>query len=930
MRDSNSALAKLKAMLAAGAINREDFELVAAAIADTTAVMPSLQAEQAAVIVDGPNNGPINTGTQLQIIYEAGTRVGADTECLRQAYLARLMQECDQLPLLANDEGARLSAVYTTLLVAGTEQHSSQPGRPSDTSIGKGDGRAPAQTALDRANVARKLVLLGGPGSGKTSFVHILGLAMASELLHAAVYPLARLTVAVRRSEEEQQPQPQRWDHPVLLPVRVVLRELAAELPASEGEINAETLFGYIVRRLQAAGLGEYAPHLKRELLEQGGLILLDGLDEVPDALERRSRIKKAVETFTRTFQRCRYLATSRTYAYRQQDWKLSGFVEAQLLPFTPWQVQDFIDAWYAHMVALCRLSPAEADRRAQRLKQAAAHNPRIAELAERPLLLTLIAKLQTEKTGSLPEKPEELYDQAVEMLLEEWERTKPRRGQGETDEPEPSLAEYLRTDRERIRKMLDKLAFEAHRDQAEPDGTANIPRQRLLAALVDSTDADVKPERLVEYLRDRAGLLSEHGVGVYQFPHRSFQEYLAACHLTGGDFPDTLAALACRDPNRWREVVALAAAKSRRGNAASVWLLADTLCPDPVDSSTAALHQALPTEAAWGALLAGHVLTEHAELGAMAPRDHGKRRRIQAWQQALLRRPALPAAERALAGRSLAVLGDPRPEVTTLDSMQFCYVPAGPFRMGGQQFNNEKPCHTVTLDPYWIARYPVTVAQWRDYVQAGGGRPGETESLEGPLNTPVVRISWHEALNFCAWSQTRWAGRLPPGWRVRLPSEAQWEKAARGGLHVPAVACLAGIDALRMDMSGGMEDNPHPEREYPWGQAWDPDHANVEFSIGGPSAVGAFPKGGSPYGVEDLSGNVWEWTRSVYAPYPYSDSDASPDDSNTIVVRGGAWDLRRDDARCAVRGGPRPGDRYSNLGFRVVLCVSPVRSSVD
>ena len=937
MDDQDPKLQRLSRLLASSAITQTEFDQLTGTLGGdgTVAVGEAAQAVAERGMAIGDNaNGTFNTGTLIQYI-EAGKQPGASADALRRAYLARLMQQCDQVSLMAGDERAgqlRLSRVYTALLTTGQQIESDSFGRHEKT---------PYLSVIDQLNRERQLALLGDPGSGKTSVVHILALAMAGELLHLSDDNLQRLIAPIQRHADEKTPESQRWDHGALLPVRIVLRELATELPKAEADIDVNTLLGHIGRQLQAAGLGEFAPHLKKELLECGGLILLDGLDEVPDAQNRRARIKRAIETFVQTFQRCRYLATSRTYAYQQQDWKLRGFAEAQLLPFQSWQIKAFVATWYSQMNALQRLTAADAKDREALLTAAALNNPRIRELAQRPLLLTLIAKLQTEKGGTLPEQPEALYARAVDLLLDEWESTKPRRTAGGGTEPEPSLAEYLRVGRDRIRKVLDQLAFEAHRDQTEATGTANIAGDRLVATLLAAAkDPDAKPQRLTDYLSHRAGLLNEHGNGVFQFPHRTFQEYLAACHLTNDDFPDQLGALARHDPQRWREVVRLAAAKAGRGSATSVWLLAETLCPEEVEGDPQDTAQPLAESDAWGALLAGQVLAETADLSRIAERDESKRDRIRDWQLALLRRPALPAVERALAGRSLDALGDPRPDVMTLDGMPFCHVPAGPFWMGDDADDNAKPMHQVDLPAYWMARHPVTTAQWRDYVAASGQQPSDRDSLLGAGNTPAIYVSWHEALAFCRWLNTCWASHLPQGWQVALPSEAEWEKAARGGLHIPISPCITIIGDMASAALPRLRDNILPQREYPWGEyGQDEDCANVENDIGATSATGAYPQGRGPVGCEDLSGNVWEWTRSLWGEdwqtsafaYPYRPDDIaremlSADNGVMRVVRGGGWVNHRSAARCASRGWFRPDDRFKDLGFRVVLCCSPVR----
>jgi formylglycine-generating enzyme required for sulfatase activity len=170
------------------------------------------------------------------------------------------------------------------------------------------------------------------------------------------------------------------------------------------------------------------------------------------------------------------------------------------------------------------------------------------------------------------------------------------------------------------------------------------------------------------------------------------------------------------------------------------------------------------------------------------------------------------------------------------------------------------------------------------------------------------VGVTWYDARAYCDWltGQLRaWEGTPEPlasllqdeGWQVRLPSEAEWEKAARGT----------------------------EGRTYPWGNEADVERANYDSTgIGSTSAVGCFPGGASPYGVLDMSGNVWEWCHSLYKPYPYDPTDGreNPEAEGSRVLRGGAFYNFQGYVRCAYRRWGNPYYRGSGYGFR--LCVAP------
>jgi hypothetical protein len=720
-------------------------------------IRPAVEARPAAVeaaqdVAKAPDDedGRVALKRQIQKILEAdagmaaemvklleSSRRGPDSATLRRAYLRRLIADTEILPLRGVDPAAaegqkdlqlRLHAVYTALSTR-------------STNVEPGFSREPRKrplSALEQLNRHKRLVLLGDPGSGKSTFVSFVTLCLAGEALKLRNTNLALLTSPLPNAQE-----PQPWSHGSLLPVRVMLRELAARgLPAGQSEQGtAKNLWTFLEQQLDAAGHSGFFPTLQKEILKGHALVLFDGLDEVPEAGRRREQILQSVRDFASGVGNSRVLVTSRTYAYENQGWRLPHFVAARLAPFSRKQIDQFVWRWYEQKATLGKISRQEGHGRAEELRRAIAASPRLLALAERPLLLTLMASLHAWRGGSLPEKREQLYADAVELLLNTWERQRVvLDADGAPSVAEPSLAEWLEVDRQKVRQVLEELAFAAHGAQQDLAGTAGVDEGKLVLRLLNlSPKRRADAVQLVAYLRDRTGLLVERGPEVYTFAHRTFQEYLAACHLTGGSlFPRKVAELGRTNPDRWREVVLLASAKAARGAEPTVWWLADHLCHRAPDDPLAS------NEDEWGALLAGQAVAESADLARVGEANEPKLELLRKWLVHLMRLERLPVLERVAAGAALGDLGDTRDEVMTVDGMHFCRVAAGPF-LGSEvgdpdAAEDEKPQREAQVaHELWMGRYPVTVAQFKAYLDDSGEQPKDDHSLRARGNEPVV-----------------------------------------------------------------------------------------------------------------------------------------------------------------------------------------------
>jgi len=717
------------------------------------------------------------------------------------------------------------------------------------------DGRDIVRVKLDSLREAADkypcVILLGEPGCGKTT-----------ALKHLA-YELA--------------------DETAPMPLVLHLGEFAPGMTLEElivaGWSGPEDANHWAAPEL-AANLTDY--------LQRGQLFcLFDALNEMPHTgyADRVQALRRFIDSWAPKGNR--FVVSCRVLDYGEE---FSGLQRVEIQPLRDEQVAEFAkrelpDSWEAFLQELHK----EGDGERSLLK-----------LARNPYILTVMIDVFVED-GRLGKTRAALMTRFTEILMGWCKKKCP-------------AEEWLDPDLQRA--SLAVMAFEVQ--ERAGFGTL-IATAQARAVMPETVQPDPKwpprqsPPDQVLKLAASANIIAMTGDrSALRFYHQLLQEYFAAREMLGRspeemtdlwrwpwlekEMPKWVRPEANYDPlpppppTKWEETTIMAAG----------------LMPKNDDGLVRALNEINP-------VLAGRCLYE----GRAEVRGETRRAVIERLLAAILD-PEVALRVRIAAGEALGYLGDPRlGELVT--------IPEGSFLMGDDEDKIANPRHEVFLPAYQIGEYSVTNAEFREFVDAGGYRKKRWWTAAGwrfkkadkrseprywddtrynKPNQPVVGVSWYEALAYCRW---RGAKEKQP---YRLPTEAEWEKAARG--------------------TDG--------REYPWREKFDPSRLNSSEGdqiVESTTPVGVYPAGVSPNQCWDMAGNVWEWTGSLWGKdwekpkyrYPYDPADGRENldasDGVLRVLRGGSWDSGRSSARCSYRDWVLPNFSSDDYGFRVV--VSPI-----
>jgi formylglycine-generating enzyme required for sulfatase activity len=698
-----------------------------------------------------------------------------------------------------------------------------------------------------------RVALTGEAGSGKSTLLRHVGVQLAQALRQGTAPGVDGSKI------------------PVFLDLAKTSGDLLAGRSAT---IQPERFLSLLGARLRLT------PAQVTGLLRQGNVqFLFDGLDEVSDPADR-DVLADALFALQRDYGRLtapnQVIVACRSAAWGDGEGYLT-FEKAVLQPMDRKKIHEYLVTW-------CRAVWRDAaEGIIQTLDRALSSSPAMGQIAANPQMSMLLALAEFD--GPMPKQQALLFQHFIEKL-----------GKGS------------KKDQAVDRGHLIALAVEMQRTAASFNSLKAQRAEVLLGARLGAAserETREKGKELLASLEVKTGLIEveePEGLGArnqaqVRFKHRTFQEYLVACHYAEEGWEELLDHAV--DP-AWSNVLALTSGVLSQIEEAKVkQFLEQILGAAPDDPSDAFVRR----------VAAASVCMVELASYELEPQTLEPARQAYARVVSVLEDPASPVKVRIRAqiADGLGTILDPR-----LNRPRWVHVPAGPFVRGSEAEDawiQERPRAEQTLGEFMIQRWPVTVADYRRFIEDSGyerdeiwtdeaGRrwrdaqgikePAGWEKHRARGNRPVTGVSWWEARAFARWWQLV-DDELPAGWLVRLPSEAEWEKAASGA----------------------------DEKRYPWGDEWGDELANsAAMELNDVVPVGLFPAGHSrPYGLWDMAGNVGERCEDPFGPY---DRDGA-DYRYGHAVRGGSFAAEPLDLRVSYRFGDSRESRDHQIGFRCV-----------
>jgi iron(II)-dependent oxidoreductase len=685
------------------------------------------------------------------------------------------------------------------------------------------------------------------------------------------------------------------WADPPTMPIILTAHEIEVSLgqvtamPDDQLSSGLPRLWRAIDSWLQDRGFGALAPIIQQDLEHGSCLMLIDGFDELLNDSATHN-VVAACNQFVLRYPNNRFVvACGRSDVGKSAQ--MHGFTHYALAPLDRGQIDSMIERWYVALAEIPSLTrTADVSEQILMLQGLLHGDELLEELATSPLMLALWILVHAEG-HPLPAARGLILRRQCDLLLNGWAHSSVGGGQ--------SLGQVLNlgvafTAEQRV-PLLQPLALALQTGSSRAPGVPSSLSYAAIESLLEAPFITLGAEpgqmvvqaiaRLLAWFC-RRDLLTEVAPAVYTMSRQSLCAYLAVHALAAlPDFPHQAAALAI--DARWYAALPPVTYELACGPARQ-------LAFELVEQLMSSVE--LVGRSIWQSLLVAAECLD--ALGAAVSLTSSLRIEAQQRLVELLSSRKATLTQRIQAGMLLGRLGDSR---LTWPLPPMARIAAGPYILGRQGgYDDEGPAQRVHVPAFAIGIYPVTNQEYAAFLNDTSDHPPRywRDSRFNNMSCPVVGVTWHDAMAYCAWLnvQLAQAGLLPADMIVRLPLEVEWEKAA------------------------SWDPRRQAKRRYPWGDDWSNTRANTAAERGDwmTTPVGCYPDGVSAYDLHDCIGNVWEWTGSVYRSYP--GAAATFDEPGTYTLRGSSCISLANQAHCTFRSRlPATYWRY-HLGFRIAI----------
>jgi formylglycine-generating enzyme required for sulfatase activity len=743
-------------------------------------------------------------------------------------------------------------------------------------------------------NEFQRFAVLGAPGMGKTTMFRFIA------------YTVARLALGLARTDEFRL---EKKSH--LVPLYLPLTELGAD------DDLLGCLKNYLRKRFP--GCKELAPLLDALLKSGQCLVLLDSLDEVAAAEARR--VKDGIKGFLNNsdWQDNAVLLSCREGSWKRDDVSMDFPAVLQIVDLDEAAIGEYLHHWFGAGKSAAALA----------LKEKICRAPRLQALATNPFLLSLIAWLS--QSQQLPERRVELYVKCTEALLEEKHK----------DEPDRSPSAFGSDHADLKTGVLTDIAFAMMKGNLREIRRSEL-REIIRQSLGSGDAADERPGKLIDEIHRGSAILREtNAEHIYEFQHNTFREYFAAKKLESALSPLLRQWQQAAPQARLADFIEQHARdlKPLQWATDPLWTEVNRLTVGLLEQPTPVLELLFEKDPTLGArcyLDAHPKKVNHEVIKKLWTERIGRDERVKIVRgikenlkddrevldfiagifmtgetdsevlyccDEALRRLGSDEAVR-ISGAMFAHWPAERQYKTHAAAFkqdkfwQAAEIKGGEFKMGGDEFDSEKPTHSVKISPFRLGCYAVTVGQYQRFDPDHKKRnQKEYGKFFKDDKQPVILVSWYDAYIFC-----KWAGG-------RLPTEAEWEYACRAGTTTP----FNTGDNLTTEQAN--YDGNYPYKNYPKGKY-----------LQKTTPVGSYSP--NTWGLYDMHGNVYEWCGDWYGSKYYDECNRQgvrenpqgPESGSYRVLRGGYWYSNAQCCRSAYRFINSPGSRNDIVGFRLVF----------